>query len=86
MGAQAASAGKERSARTQGSEVAQREDSNPLVTPEGPTSIADTVVAKIAGISTREVSGVHALGGGSARALVRYPSGSRGRAPTLLRV
>lgn len=69
-GAQAASTGKERSAGTQGSqEVAQREDSGPLVTPQGRTSIADTVVAKIAGISTREVAGVHALGGGTARAM-----------------
>ncbi len=40
-----------------------------LVTSEGRTTIADTVVAKIAGIATREVSGVHALGGGAARAV-----------------
>ncbi|WP_298889642.1 Asp23/Gls24 family envelope stress response protein [uncultured Serinicoccus sp.] len=38
-----------------------------LVTDHGRTSIADTVVAKIAGIATREVSGVHDLGGGAAR-------------------
>jgi uncharacterized alkaline shock family protein YloU len=40
-----------------------------LVTQHGRTTIADTVVAKIAGIATREVSGVHALGGGAARAV-----------------
>ena len=40
-----------------------------LVTEQGKTTIADTVVAKIAGIATREVSGVHALGGGTSRAV-----------------
>ena len=40
-----------------------------LVTAEGSTTIADTVVSKIAGISAREVSGVHSLGGGTARAI-----------------
>lgn len=35
----------------------------------GKTVIKDAVVAKIAGIAAREVSGVHALGGGAARAL-----------------
>ncbi|MBO9553226.1 Asp23/Gls24 family envelope stress response protein [Cellulomonas sp.] len=40
-----------------------------LVTPEGTTTIADTVVSKIAGIAAGEVSGVYALGGGAARAL-----------------
>ena len=38
-----------------------------LVTKQGRTTIADTVVAKIAGIAVREVPGVHALGGGAAR-------------------
>ena len=38
-----------------------------LVSTQGKTSIADTVVSKIAGIATREVSGVHALGGGASR-------------------
>ena len=36
---------------------------------QGRTTIADTVVSKIAGIATREVSGVHAVGGGTARAV-----------------
>jgi uncharacterized alkaline shock family protein YloU len=40
-----------------------------LVTPEGSTTIADTVVSKIAGIAAHEVSGVHSLGGGTARAI-----------------
>ena len=35
----------------------------------GSTSIADTVVTKVAGISAREVAGVHELGGGVERAL-----------------
>ena len=40
-----------------------------LVSEQGRTSIADTVVSKIAGIATREISGVHDLGGGAARAV-----------------
>ncbi|QKV73864.1 Asp23/Gls24 family envelope stress response protein [Amycolatopsis sp. Hca4] len=39
-----------------------------LVTSQGSTTIADTVVQKIAGLATHEVSGVHSLGGGAARA------------------
>jgi uncharacterized alkaline shock family protein YloU len=39
-----------------------------LQTSEGNTTIADGVVQKIAGLAAREVSGVHALGGGAARA------------------
>lgn len=35
----------------------------------GRTSIADVVVSKIAGIATREVQGVHELGGGATRAI-----------------
>lgn len=33
----------------------------------GTTTIEDAVIAKIAGIAARDVSGVHALGGGAAR-------------------
>ncbi len=40
-----------------------------LESSQGRTTIADTVVSKIAGIATREVSGVHALGGNTARAV-----------------
>ena len=43
--------------------------SNALVSEQGRTTIADTVVSKIAGIAAREVAGVHALGGGAARAV-----------------
>ncbi|TFD51857.1 Asp23/Gls24 family envelope stress response protein [Cryobacterium sp. Hh7] len=39
------------------------------LTGTGKTVINDGVVAKVAGIAVREVSGVHALGGGAARAL-----------------
>ncbi|MDZ7931225.1 MAG: Asp23/Gls24 family envelope stress response protein [Rhodococcus sp. (in: high G+C Gram-positive bacteria)] len=38
-----------------------------LVSPQGRTSIAGTVVSKIAGLATREVRGVHDLGGGASR-------------------
>ncbi|WP_344203422.1 Asp23/Gls24 family envelope stress response protein [Aeromicrobium alkaliterrae] len=40
-----------------------------LESAQGRTTIADTVVSKIAGIATREVTGVHSLGGGAARAV-----------------
>ncbi len=42
--------------------------STDLVSSQGRTTIADTVVAKIAGMAAREVHGVHRLGGGAARA------------------
>ena len=52
-----------------------------LVTTHGKTTIADTVVEKIAGLATREVSGVYALGGGVARAFgavrERIPGGKQ---------
>jgi len=41
--------------------------SSALVTPQGRTSIADSVVAKIAGLAAREISGVHAMGAGATR-------------------
>ncbi|SDN67445.1 Asp23/Gls24 family envelope stress response protein [Actinacidiphila guanduensis] len=37
--------------------------------PSGKTTIADSVVATIAGIATREVEGVYAMGGGPSRAV-----------------
>ena len=40
-----------------------------LVSTQGTTSIADTVVSKIAGLAAKDVSGVHALGGGASRAV-----------------
>ncbi len=39
-----------------------------LASGQGKTSIAPTVVTKIAGLAAREVSGVYKLGGGAARA------------------
>ena len=42
--------------------------SSPLETPQGRTSIADGVVAKIAGIAAREVDGVYDFGGSASRA------------------
>ena len=55
------------------------EGSSNLVTSQGRTTIADGVVSKIAGIATREVDGVHAVGGGAARAVgaVRERLGGR---------
>lgn len=49
--------------------VTQSGASSALVTEQGRTSIADGVVAKIAGIAASEVSGIYALGGGAARAM-----------------
>ena len=52
-----------------------------LQTPQGTTTIADDVVQKIAGLAAREVPGVYALGGGTARTLgairERIPGGSQ---------
>src|ERR1700744_3298203 len=39
-----------------------------LVSDQGKTAVADTVVAKVAGIATRELPGVYAMGAGMARA------------------
>ncbi|WP_328453715.1 MULTISPECIES: Asp23/Gls24 family envelope stress response protein [unclassified Amycolatopsis] len=50
------------------SDQAKKSGDGALVTTEGATSIADVVVQKIAGLATREIPGVHALGGGAARA------------------
>lgn len=52
---------------TRGSSVATREQG--LQSSQGATTIADTVVSKIAGIAAKDVSGVYALGGNASRAL-----------------
>lgn len=52
-----------------GSEIeTQGAGDSPLDSERGATSIADTVVTKVAGIAAREVAGVHELGGGATRA------------------
>ena len=57
-----------------------------LVTGQGRTSIADSVVEKIAGVAAREVSGVHEMGRGAARAFGsikgKLPVGSAGPSVT----
>ena len=40
-----------------------------LLTDHGTTSIADSVVAKIAGVAAKEMSGVHSMGSGAGRAI-----------------
>lgn len=57
------------SAPSAGSATSQQPSSagSELVTAKGTTSIADGVVRKIAGIATREVSGVYNLGSGGSR-------------------
>jgi uncharacterized alkaline shock family protein YloU len=47
----------------------ERRGTSALVSEQGRTAIADTVVSKIAGLAAREISGVHDLGGGAARAV-----------------
>ena len=47
---------------------ASEETKNALVSSAGKISVADGVVSKIAGLAAREVSGVHAMGAGAARA------------------
>ena len=63
---------------------ADRDGESDLLTMHGRTSIADSVVAKIAGVAAREISGVHAMGGGASRAMgalrdaVGTPNASQG--------
>lgn len=63
----------------------QQSGGNALVTEQGRTSIADSVVLKVAGVAAREVNGVHAMGSGGARAFGalkdKLPGGS-GQSPT----
>ena len=50
-----------------GSVPAPRRSAAELVSEHGNTTIADLVVAKIVALATREVDGVYAMGGGTAR-------------------
>lgn len=52
-----------------GSRAVTRHEDGPLDSGQGTTTIADGVVTKVASIAAREVSGVHELGGGTARAV-----------------
>jgi uncharacterized alkaline shock family protein YloU len=65
-------------ARGRSASLAQRRSE--LSTPQGKTSIADSVVAKIAGLACREVEGVYEMGAGLSRTLGvlkdRLPIGS----------
>ena len=50
------------------SDLAQHRPSGPLHTPRGDTTIEESVVQKLAGIATREVPGVYAMGNAARRA------------------
>jgi uncharacterized alkaline shock family protein YloU len=66
----------EKSTTGGGAAIERSQDSGgALASSHGGTTIADGVVAKVAGIATREVSGVHSLGGGASRALSRVGFG-----------
>jgi uncharacterized alkaline shock family protein YloU len=56
-------------ARGAGEEAVATRAKNELVSEHGKTAIADVVVAKIVGMATREMPGVHAMGMGFSRAL-----------------
>jgi uncharacterized alkaline shock family protein YloU len=57
-----------------------------LITEKGKTSIADSVVSKIAGMAAREIDGVHDMGKGRSRAMgtirEKIPVGSSTPSPT----
>ena len=56
------------SSQASSSSAVARSGGGDLTSSQGRTSIADSVVQKIAGIAAREISGVYDLGGGAARA------------------
>jgi uncharacterized alkaline shock family protein YloU len=53
-----------------------------LLTDQGKTSVAESVVSKIAGIAAREVSGVHEMGAGAARAFGALKEAVAGGSPS----
>jgi uncharacterized alkaline shock family protein YloU len=67
-----------------GKDVVAASSDSALVSSHGKTTIADSVVATIAGIAAREVSGVHDLGDGASRVVgalrERIPGASVNRA------
>jgi uncharacterized alkaline shock family protein YloU len=69
-----------------GGQLDKQQDSSQLQTEQGKTSIADSVVTKIAGVATREISGVHDMGSGGARMFgalkSRLPVGSDSPSPS----
>jgi uncharacterized alkaline shock family protein YloU len=74
--------------RPMGSSTKQMEQASGshLATEHGKTSIADAVVSKVAGVATREISGVHDMGSGTARAFgalrEKIPVGSSTPSPS----
>ncbi|MFI0351903.1 Asp23/Gls24 family envelope stress response protein [Actinomadura sp. 9N407] len=62
---------RERSGRSPGGglDKASGGERGDLVTPNGRTKIADSVVAKVAGMAAREIGGVHDMGAGMSRTL-----------------
>ena len=53
-----------------------------LVSSQGKTTIAGTVVSKIAGIAAKEVNGVYSLGGGASRVVGALRERIPGRPPS----
>lgn len=59
------------------------ESADPVTADGGRTTIANAVVEKIAGIATREISGVHDVGGGAERMVGRVREVLPGSSPSL---
>jgi uncharacterized alkaline shock family protein YloU len=59
----------QRTGSTGAGKSVQRTTNSRLATSQGKTSIADSVVAKVAGMAAREIDGVYKMGAGAARAV-----------------